>query len=83
MIQYNTRSNIMKGIKFAKGLFSKVFTVVKVLHGYCPLCYIYSSLPCDMRSSSFVELKSKVENFNLHMRLKYFTLNKSEYYFCR
>ena len=30
MIQYNTRSNIMKGIKFAKGLFSKVFTDVKV-----------------------------------------------------
>ena len=70
MIQYNTRSNIMKGIKFAKGLFSKVFTYVKVLHGYCPLFYIYSSLPCDMHSSSFVELKSKVENFNLHMRLK-------------
>ena len=73
----------MKGIKFAKGLFSKVFTDVKVLHGYCPLFYIYSSLPCDMHSSSFVELKSKVENFNLHMRLKYFTLNKSECYFCR
>ena len=36
MIQYNTRSNIMKGIKFAKGLFTKVFTVVKVLRGYCP-----------------------------------------------
>ena len=31
MIQYNTTSNIMKGIKIAKGLFSKVFTVVKVL----------------------------------------------------
>ena len=60
----------MKGIKFAEGLFAKVFTVVKVLHGYFALFYIYFSLPCDMRSSSFLELISKVENFNLHMRLK-------------
>ena len=60
----------MKGITFEKCLFTKVFTVVKVLHGYCPLFYIYSSLPCDMRSSNFLKLKSKVENFNLRMRLK-------------
>ena len=59
MKQYNTRSNIMKGIKFAKGLYTKVFTVVEVFHGHCPLFYIYSSLPCDMRSSSFWSLKVK------------------------
>ena len=34
------------------------------------IVHYFTYIPCDMRSSSFVELKRKVENFNLHSRLK-------------